>query len=214
MQITEAKTAEGSGFWGYGIYEIELRTRSTTYTDSSGKTARIVHRYDLRFHSSSHSDMRAFASHTQRAEFINKSFTDLKVREIPLADQKSTPLPCPLADVVGEYLSDVTFVMDYLQMRFCGPSFSFYNWPVVILPARSFEVGEIGYRDALCGLIGKAVQSLEVFLDTGLTFKFEGGETVTVSLRAPAGSGLPEVAEYSNGSTSGIIWTSGEEPFD
>jgi hypothetical protein len=213
MQITETKTAEGSGFWGYGVYEIELRTRSTTYTDSGRKNPRTVHRYDLRFHNGSQSDIRAFASQTKRAEFMDKSFTDLKVREIPRSDQESTPLSCPLADVVGEYLSDVTFVMDYLQMRFCGASFNFYNWPVVILPDRRFEVSEIGYRDALCGLIGKTVQSLDVFLDTGLTFKFEGSETVTVSLRAPAGSTLPEVAEYSSGNKSGIMWMSDEEPF-
>jgi hypothetical protein len=36
MQIIETATATGSGFWGYQTYEIELRTRSTIYTDSAG----------------------------------------------------------------------------------------------------------------------------------------------------------------------------------
>jgi hypothetical protein len=189
-------------------------TRLTTYVDSAGGITRTVGGYHLRFHRDSHSDFRAFPSDQSRAEFINKNFTQLNMREIPLGERKSTSLPCPLEDVVGEYLSDVTFVMDYLQLRFCGAAFSFYNWPVVILANRRLEFGEPGYRDALCGLIAKAVQSIDVFLDTGLTFKFQGGETMTVSLRAPAGSNLPEVAEYSSGKKSGIIWTSGEEPFD
>ena len=50
MQITETITADGSGFWGYGVYKIELKTRFTTYTDSSRKNARTVGRYDRVFH--------------------------------------------------------------------------------------------------------------------------------------------------------------------
>ena len=123
-------------------------------------------------------------------------------------------LPDPLAHVIGEYLSDVSFVMDYLQFPLCGPRFNFYNWPVVILAVQQLEMGQVGYRDALCALIGKTVQSLDVFLDSGLTFVFQGGEIMTVSLRAPVGSTLPEVAEYSSGKGSGITWSSGEEPFE
>lgn len=214
MQIAETTTAEGSGFWGYGVYEIELKTRFTTYTDSSGKNARTVRRYDLRFSRDSNSDLRAFDSDTKRAEFMKKNFTQLDMREIPEDEQVFTSLPDPLVHVVGEYLSDVAFVMDYVQMRFCGPSFNFYNWPVAVLADRTLEANDAGYRDALCALIGKTVQSIDIFLDTGLTFRFQSGETVTVSLRAPTESNLPEVAEYSSGKQSGIIWSSGEEPFD
>jgi hypothetical protein len=169
----------------------------------------------LRFGSGdSHSDIRTFANDGQRSEFVNKNFTQLKMTEIPLDEQKAASLACPLADLIGEYLSDVTFVMDYLQLRFCGASFSFYNWPVVILPNRRVEIGEANYRNALCGLIGKTVQLVDVYLDTGLTVEFQGGERLTVSLRPPPGSMLPEIAEYSGRNKSGIIWTSGEEPFD
>lgn len=214
MQSTETTTAEGSGFWGYGVYAVELKTRFTTYTDSSGKSARTIRRYDLTFSRDSNSDLRAFNSYTKRAEFIEKNFTQLEMREVPEDQQIPASLPDPLSHVVGEYLSDVTFVMDYLQMRFCGPSFNFYNWPALILADRKLEMGEAGYRDALCALISKTVQSIDVFIDTGLTFKFQTGETVTVSLRAPAESNLPEVAEYSSGKKSGIIWSSGQEPFE
>lgn len=213
MQITETTTARGSGFWGYDTYEIELKTRSTVYTDSAGASSRTVSVHLLGFRCSAHYDFRSFASDRERSEFINKNFTELKVREIPQTEQESTPLPCRFADVVGEYLSDVTFVMDYLQLRFCGPSFSFYNWPEVILANRKLATGEPGYRDALCSLIDKVVQSVDEYLDTGLTFTFETGETMMVSLRIPVGSSVPEVAEYSSGKNSGWIW-SGEQPFD
>ena len=214
MQALEITTARGSGFWGYGVHEIELRSRLTAYTDSSGKNDRIVTRYDVRFRIDSRSDVRAFSSDQERAEFINKSFTQLNMSPIPVTEQKATSLTCPLEDVVGEYLSDVTFVMDYLQLSFCGPSFRLYNWPVVVLAEQNVEFGQSGYRDALCELIGKTVDSVDVLLDTGLTFKFQGGATLTVSLRAPVGSTLPEVAQYSSPSKRGIIWSSGEEPFE
>ncbi|MGA9304491.1 MAG: hypothetical protein WBW31_03695 [Candidatus Sulfotelmatobacter sp.] len=162
-------------------------------------------RYDVRFRIDSRSDVRAFSSDRERAEFINKSFTQLNMNPIPVAEQKATSLTSPLDEVVGEYLSDVTFVMDYLQLSFCGPSFRLYNWPMVVLAERKVEFGQSGYRDALCELIGKTVDSVDVFLDTGLTFKFQGGATLAVSLRAPAGSTLPEVAEYSSPSKRGII---------
>jgi hypothetical protein len=214
MQITEVTTAYGSGFWGYGTNEIELRTGSTTYSDAASKNQRVVRQYRLMFGRGSTSDLRVFTSDQTRAEFLNKHFTELRLRNIPANEQKSTALTCPLALVVGEYLSDVAFVMDYLQLSFCGPHFSLYNWPVVILADRTLDIGQPSYRDGLCGLIGKTVRSIDVYLDTGLTFKFETGETVTVSLRLPTGFTLPEVGEYSSGKHSGFIWVPGEEPFD
>ena len=214
MQTAETITAEGTGFGGYETYAIELSTRLTTYTDAAGTNSRTVKRYDLKFDGKSHSDIRGFTSEAKRAAFIGENFTQLNLKSIPDSGQKSTLLTSPLAEVAGEYLSSVTFVMDYLQMDFCGQSFNFYNWPVLILEDRRLECQEPGYRDALCGLIGKTIQSVDEFLDTGLTFKFETGEITTVSLRAPAGSTIPEVAQYSCPKKSGVIWTSGEEPFD
>jgi hypothetical protein len=214
MRIIETRTAQGSGFWGYETYEIELKTRLTTYARSDGTNEKTISGYQLGFRGAAQSDLRSFASDQKRREFIAKHFTQLKLKEIPKAEQKSTSVACPLADIVGKYLSSVTFVMDYLQVDFCGSHFSFYNWPIVNLRDRKVEMGEPEYRNELCTLIGKTVKSVDVLLDSGLTFEFQSGEGMTVSLRAPAGSTLPEVAEYSRSQGSGIIWTSGEEPFD
>src|SRR5258708_31115678 len=87
MQIAETITAVGSGFWGYCIYEIELRTRLTTYVHAVGRTTRTVSGYHLRFHNGSHSDFRAFPTDRSRAEFISKNFTQLEIREIPSDEQ-------------------------------------------------------------------------------------------------------------------------------
>lgn len=214
MRVTEVTTARGTGFWGYGVYEIEASSRLTTYTDSTGQSERTVTQYRLGFRRDSHSDRRAFRSERDREEFVSKNFSQLNIRDLPLSEQVVTSPENPLRDIVGEYLSDVTFVMDYLQMNFGGPSFNFYTWPVVLLAEGSFEITRPGYRDAICGLIGNTVQHVDVYLDTGLTLKFQGDKTITVSLRAPAGSAMPEIATYSTRDQRGIIWSPDEEPFE
>jgi hypothetical protein len=214
MRVSQVTTARGTGFWGYGVYEIEASSRLTTYNDSTGQRERTVTRYELGFRRESHSDRRAFRSDSDREKFLNDNFARLDMREIPSSQQLPISPENPLEDIVGEYLSDVTFVMDYLQMNFCGSGFNFYIWPIVVLPVGKFEITQPGYRDALCGLIGNTVQHVDVYLDTGLTLTFKGGGIVTVSLRAPAESTLPEVATYSSRNQRGIIWSAGEEPFD
>ncbi|PZS14672.1 MAG: hypothetical protein DLM64_01275, partial [Solirubrobacterales bacterium] len=57
---------------------------------------------------------RAFPSEAERAEFIEKSFRDLQLRELEVPEQRERAHP--LADVVGEPLSSVTFVVDYVQL--------------------------------------------------------------------------------------------------
>ena len=119
----------------------------------------------------------------------------------------------PLAEIVGEYMSSVTFVMDYVQLMFCGPSFNLYVHPSVRIGGQKFEFGEPGYRDALCSLIGKTVESADVFLDTGLEVLFSDGDALAVQLRVPAEYDTPEVATYSTGKT-GWIWSTRGEPFE
>lgn len=66
-----------------------------------------------------------------------------------------------LPALVGEKLSSVTFVLDYLQIDFNGKRFTAYTWPVVIETNRRTKFGDSGYRDALCSLIARVVATVE-----------------------------------------------------
>jgi hypothetical protein len=45
--------------------------------------------------------------------------------------------------LVGEKLSSVTFVLDYLQVDFDGNQFTFYIWPTVFVDGEKYEFGEM-----------------------------------------------------------------------
>ena len=59
--------------------------------------------------------------------------------------------------LVGEQLSAVVFVQNYLQLDFDGKRLTYHRWPVVTIVGSSHRFGEPGYRDALCALIAHIV---------------------------------------------------------
>lgn len=69
-------------------------------------------------------------------------------------------------DIIGEDLSAVTFVRDYLQLDFDGPGLTVLCPLVVHGPEGMASSGQPGFRDALCGVIGDTVRSVAVGTDT------------------------------------------------
>lgn len=63
----------------------------------------------------------------------------------------------PLERLVGEQLSSVIFVQDYLQLDFDGKRLTLNVWPTVVRLEERMSFGDGGYRDALCDLIAKTV---------------------------------------------------------
>ena len=59
--------------------------------------------------------------------------------------------------IVGEQLSAVTFVQDYVQLHFDGPRLTVFSHAVVISGDKTFHWGKPGFRDALCNSIAKKV---------------------------------------------------------
>lgn len=51
-------------------------------------------------------------------------------------------------------------VQDYLQLGFDGNRLTFNIWPRASIPDREFCLSTPGYRDALCSLIAKEVESV------------------------------------------------------
>jgi hypothetical protein len=59
--------------------------------------------------------------------------------------------------LIGEQLSTVTFVQDYLQLHFDGPRLTVFSHPVIRSGEQTFSDGKPGFRDALCNNIAKKV---------------------------------------------------------
>ena len=88
-----------------------------------------------------------------------------------------------LSRVVGEQLSSVEFVQDYVQLRFDGPTLTCFTRPEVELRERTFRWGEPGYRDELCARIASKVVEVSVLSGDAIRIRFADGAEVKVSLR-------------------------------
>jgi hypothetical protein len=106
--------------------------------------------------------------------------------------------------IVGESLSSVEFVMDYVRLGFNESSLTTFVGPQVQNLDRILSETDPGYRDALCALIGVVVSSTEVREEEVLRITFTDGRAITVSLRAEEAVG-PEYAYFT--SRSGL-WRS------
>jgi hypothetical protein len=103
-----------------------------------------------------------------------------------------------LQKIIGEQLSSVEFVQDYIQLHFDGPTLTAFVWPVVSTNGKTTRAGEHGYKDALCASIGRKVQSAQVVEGVEVLVEFEGGARISISLR-PEDSAGPEAGYFSAG---------------
>jgi hypothetical protein len=87
------------------------------------------------------------------------------------------------AEIIGAQMGAVTFVQDYLQLHFDGPTINVYIPMEVRVSGQVVRSKEEGFRDALCGQIAKLVASVTHLPEEGLTITFEGGSSVWISLR-------------------------------
>jgi hypothetical protein len=214
MDESEVITSEGNGSWG-ARYELRLVTSVRTYSDSLRRANKLVQRYVLEFGPKSQSDRRLFESDDARRVFLEQSFSDLVLTEIPESQRELRRIVSPLQTVVGEYLSAVTFVMDYLQLDFCGHGFTMNSWSTITIQNKTLAHADGGYKDGLCSLIGEIATEVDEFWDTGLRLRFKNASYINLSLRVGHDFSSPEVATFSTPKRSfAIIWSAGEEPFD
>jgi hypothetical protein len=107
-----------------------------------------------------------------------------------------------LKQLIGEQLSSVEFVQDYLQLRFSGPCLNVYSGLHRVTSSVSSLVwGQPGYRDALCGLISHKVKKAEVLSDERISFIFDNESVWSMSLRKQDYRG-PEAFEF----RAGTLW--------
>lgn len=204
MICTETITATGTGTW-YLAYEVSLATITSHFRSKYSPNKTIIVRYELRFRQPGDTqwNYREFGTDTGRGDFIQQAFSEITLQPIAMP----TPMPCGhlLSPIVGEQLSSVTFVMDYIQIHFNQHGFSAYAWPVVWADNQRHAYGEAGYRDAVCSLITKSVTRFEEYLDAGLVFEFGDGYSLEISTSDPTGE-LVEVAEYHGPDGVWMVW--------
>lgn len=88
-----------------------------------------------------------------------------------------------ISAIEGEELKAVSFVEDFLELRFATSLLTLYDWPYVMLPHFSVAFGEPEYRNALCAQIGELVSTATLEEDDALTIELANGVVLGLSLR-------------------------------
>jgi hypothetical protein len=108
-----------------------------------------------------------------------------------------------LKRLIGEQLSSVEFVQDYLQLRFDGPFLTVYGFVHhVIRNQCSVSWGQPGYRDTLGSLISHQIKQTELSGEK-IFLTFDNESIWSMSLREQDRNG-PEALMYVDGSDK--IW--------
>ena len=89
-----------------------------------------------------------------------------------------------LKRIVSAPLTSVNFVLDYLILGFDSKgALTALVWPKVVTRESSYGFGEPGYRDALCGFLGRKVGDVSISEEETITITFESGEALEIALR-------------------------------
>jgi hypothetical protein len=108
----------------------------------------------------------------------------------------------PLTLIVGRELSEVCFVLDYIQFGFDGPRLTAITDPVIGLDAVLSRPGALDYHGKLVGSIGKAVTEATVIRNEAVHIQFLDGWVLEISLKPEDYSG-PEAVIFDTGTE---IW--------
>ncbi len=101
-----------------------------------------------------------------------------------------------ISAIEGHELHSVTFIEDFLELRFGKPLLTLYEWPYVMLTDFSVGYGEPEYRNALCAQIGEMVSSATLEEGGALTIELASGVVLGLSLREED-LDTPESGSYS-----------------
>ncbi len=213
MECHETTTATGEGFWGRA-YRVKLIRRERRYTGRDDQQQRELIDYGLRFQDldGGQWDRRFFASEEERSAFIEHTITDLHLStpRKPVVEKMESLF----AGLMGDRVSSVTFVEDYVQIHFDRNSFNFYNWPLFHEGEACLTREQDTYCDKLAGLIGRTVRAADEYLDIGLVLEFESPHWLNVPLRAQKDWLGYDIAEYWGPNGQWGEWTAGEPPYE
>jgi hypothetical protein len=78
----------------------------------------------------------------------------------------------------------VEFVQDYVQFHFDGPTLTAITWPRVHVAQRSIDWDQPGFRDTVCGRIGKLVRRAYAIPSREIVVEFDDNSSVSISTDA------------------------------
>ena len=100
-----------------------------------------------------------------------------------------------LRAIVGEQLSSVEFVQNYVQLHFDGPTLTILSYPMLLIEGERY-VGETpGYRDLLCGQIAKQVKIAALVDNEEICIAFDNGVEIVIPLTIEDDR-IPEAAMF------------------
>ncbi len=86
-------------------------------------------------------------------------------------------------ELIGEDLSGVTFVRDYLQLQFNPPpSLNAYTPVTVHCGQEVATFGDASFPNLLIGQLNKFVRRVDLVPDVALTLIFDDGSSISISL--------------------------------
>jgi hypothetical protein len=112
----------------------------------------------------------------------------------------------------------VEFVLDYLQLRFDGPSTEqpilvCEVMPAVVVSGHEYRSIASGWADALRGLLGKHVLETRERTGAGITIDVDGGSIVLHPTRDElAGPEIAMLSGFDDGAW--MVWRPGEDSFE
>jgi hypothetical protein len=110
----------------------------------------------------------------------------------------------PLRSIIGEKLTAVTFIHDYVQLQFDSSlGLTALSTPSVYLGGSTLTLGDHGYRDALCARIERRIIGANVTEGEEIKIEFDDRSCISVSLMSSQRSG-PEAAVFHDGSKTWV----------
>jgi hypothetical protein len=121
-----------------------------------------------------------------------------------MRDQRVDHLP--LKRLIGEQLTAVVFILDYVQLQFSnGSTLTALTWPSVDADGTATLYGMPNYRDALCERIAKTVRAGTVVEGENLRVEFDDDSVISVSLK-PEDYSAAEAAVLDHGADDWWSW--------
>jgi hypothetical protein len=89
----------------------------------------------------------------------------------------------PFEAIVGEKLSAITFVLDYWQLHFDGPTINALSRVEVCAHGVVLRDGRDQFRNLICGQIGKVVAGVALVQPEAFTITFEDRSLIKISVK-------------------------------
>ncbi len=109
-----------------------------------------------------------------------------------------------ISGIIGQELTAVEFVQDYLQLRFDGPLLTLFVWPDVFREEGSYAYGEPEFRNVLCAQLAGNVTAATLEENEAIEIEFENGVILRASLREED-LDVPETGQFSESGRTGDV---------